>query len=90
MSKKSHYPEPSQNLDFAALEQDVLKFWQENKIFEKSVEIRNFAHDEEDNVSPVKEPCALKDHAGCRHDHVAQKHEFVFYDGPAFANDLPH
>lgn len=90
MSKKSHYPEPSQNLDFAALEQDVLKFWQENKIFEKSVEIRNFAHDEEDNVSPVKEPCALKDHASCRHDDVAQKHEFVFYDGPPFANGLPH
>ncbi len=90
MSKKSHYPEPSQNLDFAALEQDVLKFWQENKIFEKSVEIRNFAHDEEDNVSPVQEPCALKDHAGCRHDLVAEKHEFVFYDGPPFANGLPH
>ena len=90
MLKKSHYPEPSQNLDFAALEQDVLKFWQENKVFEKSVEIRNFAGDEDDNVSPVKEPCALKDHAGCRHDHVAEKHEFVFYDGPPFANGLPH
>lgn len=90
MSKKSHYPEPNQNLDFAALEQDILKFWQENKIFEKSVEIRNFADDEDDNVSPVKESCALKDHAGCRHDRVAEKHEFVFYDGPPFANGLPH
>jgi len=90
MSKKSYYPQPSQSLDFAALEQDVLKFWQENKIFEKSVEIRNFLPDEEDNVSPIKEPCALKDHVGCRHDYAAEKHEFVFYDGPPFANGLPH
>lgn len=90
MSKKSYYPEPNQNLDFAALEQDILKFWQENKVFEKSVEIRNFAHDEDNNVSPVKEQCALKDHAACRHDNIAKKHEFVFYDGPPFANGLPH
>ncbi len=90
MAKQSYYPKPDQNLDFAVLEQDILKFWQENKVFEKSIEIRNF-HEDEDNVSPVKEPCALKDHAGCRHDDVhAHKSEFVFYDGPPFANGLPH
>ena len=64
MSKKSYYPEPNQNLDFAALEQDILKFWQENKVFEKSVEM----HDSS----------------------VEAKSEFVFYDGPPFANGLPH
>jgi isoleucyl-tRNA synthetase/very-short-patch-repair endonuclease len=53
------YPEPNQSLNLPAVEQDILKFWQENKVFEKSVEIRN-------------------------------GDEFVFYDGPPFANGLPH
>ncbi len=67
-----------------------MRFWQAEKIFEKSVEIRNFAADlDEDNVSPVLEPCALKDHASCRHT-KEEKPEFVFYDGPPFANGLPH
>ncbi len=90
MSKNSHYPQPNQSLDFAALEQDVLKFWQENKIFEASVEMRNISQDGDDNVSPVLEPCALKEHADCRHEDYSQKSEFVFYDGPPFANGLPH
>ncbi|MBM5782733.1 MAG: class I tRNA ligase family protein, partial [Pelagibacterales bacterium] len=90
MTKKSYYPQANQNIDFAALENDILKFWQEEKIFEKSVEIRNFSQDlDEDNVSPVLEPCALKDHANCRHQ-KEEKSEFVFYDGPPFANGLPH
>lgn len=90
MTKKSHYPEANQNLDFAKMEEEILRFWQQEKIFEKSVEIRNFPDDlEEDNVSPVKEHCALKDHAGCRHD-KDERSEFVFYDGPPFANGLPH
>ncbi len=89
MVKKSYYPQPNQNLDFAALERDILKFWQENKVFEKSVEMRDIASAEDDEVSPVKETCALKDHAGCRHDND-ERPEFVFYDGPPFANGLPH
>jgi len=87
------YPEPNQNLDFAALEENILKFWQDEQIFKKSVEMRNFNEEEcEDNVSPVKEPCALKDHTSCRHkdDFKNEKSEFVFYDGPPFANGLPH
>lgn len=86
------YPEPNQNIDFAKLEEEVLKFWQEEKIFEKSVEMRNFPEDlDDDNVSPVTEPCALKDHAHCRHSHEEnERSEFVFYDGPPFANGLPH
>ncbi|MBP7710604.1 MAG: isoleucine--tRNA ligase [Rickettsiales bacterium] len=90
MTKKSHYPDANQNLDFAKMEEEILRFWQAEKIFEKSVEIRNFAADlDEDNVSPVLEPCALKDHASCRHT-KEEKPEFVFYDGPPFANGLPH
>lgn len=88
--KQKHYPEANQNLDFAKMEEEILRFWQEQKIFEKSVEIRNFSGElDEDNVSPVVEPCALKDHANCRHQ-KEEKPEFVFYDGPPFANGLPH
>ncbi len=88
--KKSHYPQGNQNLDFAKMEEEILNFWQEEKIFEKSVEIRNFSNGlDEDNISPVQEPCALKDHASCRHS-KEEKPEFVFYDGPPFANGLPH
>ncbi len=90
MTKKSHYPEANQNLDFAKMEEEILRFWQEEKIFEKSIEIRNFPDDlDEDDVSPVLEHCALKEHAGCRHA-KEEKSEFVFYDGPPFANGLPH
>jgi isoleucyl-tRNA synthetase len=90
MTKKSHYPNANQNLDFAKMEEEILRFWQDEKIFEKSVEIRNFSQDlDEDNTSPVLEPCALKDHASCRHK-KEDKPEFVFYDGPPFANGLPH
>ncbi|MDP3052824.1 MAG: class I tRNA ligase family protein [bacterium] len=48
------------NLKNSELEEKVLKFWQENKIFEKSLERR------------------------------AKKPLFSFYDGPPFANGLPH
>ncbi len=89
MTKKSHYPQANQNLDFAKMEEEILRFWQAEKIFEKSVEIRNFNDLEEDNVSPVIEACALKSHTECRHP-KEEKSEFVFYDGPPFANGLPH
>ncbi len=90
MTKKSHYPKPDQNLDFADLEKNILKFWQDNKVFEKSIEIRNFAAElEEDEVSPMPNACTV----GCAHDHsqkIDNRDEFVFYDGPPFANGLPH
>jgi isoleucyl-tRNA synthetase len=88
--KQKHYPEANQNLDFAAMEEEILRFWQEEKIFEKSVEIRDFSGElDEDNTSPVEEPCSLKSHTNCRHS-KEEKSEFVFYDGPPFANGLPH
>jgi isoleucyl-tRNA synthetase len=91
MTKEKFYPDINQNLSPSVMEEEILKFWQENKIFEKSIEIRNFNEEtlEEDNVSPVEESCALKDHANCRHK-KNEKNEFVFYDGPPFANGLPH
>ena len=45
---------------FPKLEEEVLKYWEENKIFEKSVENRK------------------------------KKKKYVFFDGPPFANGLPH
>jgi len=57
-----NYPKPDQTIDFSKLEQDILEFWQNEKIFEKSIEIRN----------------------------EGQNKDFVFYDGPPFANGLPH
>lgn len=59
------YPEATPNPNFAKMEEDILAFWNENKIFEKSVENR-----------PAKNEGA--------------NNEFVFYDGPPFANGLPH
>lgn len=55
---KHYYPEANNNIDFNELENDILKFWSENKVFEESLK-----KDGED---------------------------FVFFDGPPFANGLPH
>ena len=55
-----HYAEVKAKPDFVELEKEVLKFWEEDKTFEKSVHNRDGAA------------------------------EFVFYDGPPFANGTPH
>ncbi len=55
-----YYAEVKAKPDFVAIEKDVLKFWDEDKTFEKSVHNRDGAA------------------------------EFVFYDGPPFANGTPH
>ncbi len=56
---KKYYPEVNPNPDFPKIEQEILKFWEKDGTFKKSVE----------------------KHAD---------NEFVFYDGPPFANGLPH
>ncbi|AFC70975.1 isoleucine--tRNA ligase [Rickettsia australis] len=60
MTNTKYYPEVSANADFAAIEREILKFWQDNNIFQKSIDDRN------------------------------GEAEFIFYDGPPFANGLPH
>ena len=55
-----HYADVKAKADFVELEKNILKFWEENKTFEKSVHNRDGAS------------------------------EFVFYDGPPFANGTPH
>ncbi len=91
MSKKKYYLDPNQNLDFPKMEERILHYWQEQKIFEKSIAIRDFPSTlDDDQTSPILENCALKDHSNCRNHDENQKNEFVFYDGPPFANGLPH
>jgi isoleucyl-tRNA synthetase len=63
--KKEIYKQIDANPDFAKVENEILKFWKENKIFETSVEDRPSKLDGKSN-------------------------EFIFYDGPPFANGLPH
>ena len=50
---------PLENETFPEIEKKIAKFWEENRIFERSVEETNDG-------------------------------EFIFYDGPPFANGLPH
>ncbi len=57
---KKYYPEVGSNADFAAIEKEILTYWQENNIFQKSIDSRS------------------------------GESEFIFYDGPPFANGLPH
>ncbi|KDO02793.1 isoleucine--tRNA ligase [Rickettsia tamurae] len=41
MTNTKYYPEVSSNADFAGLEREILKFWQDNNIFQKSIDDRN-------------------------------------------------
>ena len=94
MTKKKYYPDPNQDFNFAGAEEEILKFWQENKIFEKSIQNRQEENDysnleEDDNTSPAS--CCVKGDCKTHQDkNNANGNEFVFYDGPPFANGLPH
>ena len=65
-NEKAFYPSVDSSPDFVKIEEDVLAFWQQQQVFEKSVEAR-----------PAK-------------DAAGENNEFIFYDGPPFANGLPH
>lgn len=60
---KKNYPDVISNVDFPTIENQILKYWQEQGTFKESVDFR---------------------------DGKAKDKEFVFYDGPPFANGLPH
>ncbi len=57
---KKYYPNVISNPNFADIEKEILKYWENNNIFQKSIDQRNGSQ------------------------------EFIFYDGPPFANGLPH
>lgn len=65
MSNNKFYPDVKSSVSFPEIEKEVLKYWQENNIFDKSVESRKAKIGNQNN-------------------------EFIFYDGPPFANGLPH
>jgi isoleucyl-tRNA synthetase len=64
MSNK-HYPVIQSDINFPAIEKEVLNFWAQQNVFEQSVEAR----------------------AG---EINGKSNAYVFYDGPPFANGLPH
>ena len=59
------YPDVTSSPNLSAIEKKIIQYWQDKKLFEKSVQQRS----------------AKKD---------GKKNEFIFYDGPPFANGLPH
>ncbi|PCJ29812.1 MAG: isoleucine--tRNA ligase [Rickettsiales bacterium] len=65
MTEQKYYPEAKSTVSFPEIENEILKYWKENKIFQKSIDNRESVID-------------------------GKKNEFVFYDGPPFANGLPH
>jgi len=62
----SFYPAVEPNPDFARIEEKSLKYWDGEKTFEQSVQMRSAKNADGSN------------------------NEFIFYDGPPFANGLPH
>lgn len=80
-----HYPDVDPNPDFPALEKDILQFWRENTIFQRSIDQRKG----DGEASRPSEPSASE---AASHVRAAGEHgdEFIFYDGPPFANGLPH
>jgi len=60
------YPDVPSSPSFPKIEEEVLAFWKQEKVFERSVEERAVKKDD------------------------GSSNEFVFYDGPPFANGLPH
>ena len=58
--KKKYYPELDAKVSFPEKEEEVLKFWEKDGTFKKSISQRD------------------------------GRDEYVFYDGPPFANGLPH
>lgn len=59
------YPDVDANPDFVKIEQEVLAFWNNERVFESSVDVR---------------PAQVS----------GQNNEYIFYDGPPFANGSPH
>src|SRR5947209_13880091 len=63
---KPRYPGVQPNPSFPAIEEEILAFWKQERIFEESEHLRP------------------------RRSIDGGSNEFVFYDGPPFANGLPH
>ncbi|TAF38314.1 MAG: isoleucine--tRNA ligase [Alphaproteobacteria bacterium] len=62
----THYPKARSDVEFPQLEQEIRAFWQEQRVFERSVDERVALNAD------------------------GSTNAYVFYDGPPFANGLPH
>jgi isoleucyl-tRNA synthetase len=74
------------NIDFSKLEEQVLEFWDKQDTFQKSLQRTAGIG------TPVAENSPSLEGVAPSGDGVvnSQVKEFVFYDGPPFANGLPH
>jgi isoleucyl-tRNA synthetase len=68
------YPDVPSSPSFPELERDVIARWRENRTFERSIEQRKEAEAPDSSGGKGGGP----------------QHEFVFYDGPPFANGSMH
>ncbi|MDX2073679.1 MAG: class I tRNA ligase family protein, partial [Alphaproteobacteria bacterium] len=82
--KTNHYPDADQNPNFPTIEKNILDFWQKEGIFQQSL-------DKSGEASRPSEPSASEAafHASAAGGR-GNENEYVFYDGPPFANGLPH
>jgi isoleucyl-tRNA synthetase len=91
MTAKNIYQEVNPNPNFAEIEEQVLNYWKEKDTFKKSIE--------QFNVTPAKagvqelnklDPAPAHGMTTNSPEDDKNKKEFIFYDGPPFANGLPH
>lgn len=87
MSHTHHYPQVEPNPNFAKIEEDILRYWQEHKVFEQSVEQRP-AVIQSTSEGPREGGKDSSQSSTSQNDKI--NNEFIFYDGPPFANGLPH
>jgi len=81
---QKHYPDIDPNPDFAKIEEAVLARWKAENSFQASIDNRPA-------VIPSEAEGSLDPSIPLRSTQDDKKNnEFIFYDGPPFANGLPH
>lgn len=86
--KKSYYPTPEPNPDFAKIEEKVLAYWKQDETFRKSVEQCPAEKEARSGDRASREPAKQRSMEFSGEN--SGNNEYVFYDGPPFANGLPH
>ena len=49
MTEQKYYPEVKSNVNFPEIENEILKYWKENNIFQKSIDNRDYVDSMVDN-----------------------------------------
>ncbi|MFM8015685.1 MAG: isoleucine--tRNA ligase [Actinomycetota bacterium] len=78
LSAANRYPDVAAQPNLPHIEEKVLSYWEADRTFEASVE-------QQPRTNAGRAPTGAADQHTGVHDT-----EFVFYDGPPFANGLPH